>query len=59
MTRLKGLYERLEQAHQDCARASRWGETRRFSGKMAGNRLARIDRLQRMIDKEYSKTGTQ
>ena len=31
------------------------GEGRRFAGRMAGNRLDRIDHLQKMIDREYER----
>jgi len=55
MTRLEELRGRLERAHQSCIRANRWGEARRFAGRAAGNRLARIEHIQNMISKEYDK----
>lgn len=55
MTRLEGLYQRLEVARQACGRANRWGEARRFAGRMAGNRLDKIAHIQQMIHKEYTK----
>ncbi len=57
MTRLEELYQRLDRARNDSLKANRWGEARRFAGRAAGNRLDRIDHIQRMIDKEYSKSN--
>lgn len=55
MTRLDDLYQRLERARQASLRANRWGEARRFVGRAAGNRLAKIGHIQSMIDKEYNR----
>ena len=53
--RLEELYQRLERARQAMVTNNRWGESRRFAGRKAGNRLERIDHIQQMIDKEYAK----
>lgn len=34
---------------------SRWGESRRFAGRMAGNRLDRIDRAQAAWGRAYDR----
>ncbi len=53
--RLTELYQRLERARQSLGGGNRWGETRRFAGRAAGNRLAKVVHIQSMIDKEYKK----
>ena len=55
MTRLEDLYRRLNEAHWACSRANRWGETRRFAGRAAGNRLDKIDHINSMILREEAK----
>ena len=55
MARIDDLRKRLERERQAGLRANRWGEARRFAGRMAGNRLDRIERIRRMIDKEYTR----
>ena len=55
MGRIEELYQRLEREQRAGLRANRWGECRRFAGRMAGNRLDRIDHIRQMIDREYAK----
>jgi len=72
MGRIEELYQRLEREYQSMARnnrwgecrrfagrmaGNRWGECRRFAGRMAGNRLDRIAHIRQMIDKEYARNA--
>lgn len=46
--------ERYERAQSNLG-CSRWGEARRFAGRMAGNRLAEVDRARAWFLKTYDR----
>jgi hypothetical protein len=51
--KLKAATDRLAAARAAMVNGNRWGETRRFAGKRAGNRLSAIERAHARWSKTY------
>lgn len=51
--KLKAAKERLDTARKAVGGGNRWGETRRFSGARAGNRLNAVDKALKSWGRTY------
>lgn len=51
MKTLEQLIQERIKIYEQMARNNRWGEARRFAGRMAGNRLDRLRKVESQIDK--------